>query len=370
MLSLCLTASLSRSAESDPHRFDIRAQNLASALNDFAQQSRQQILFAPDLVAQKLSSPVRGDMQSLAALKLLLKDSGLSFTTTVDGTFLVRAGKPSASSPRPVATAKSSEEPDSITVEGVRDEEKRVRRRARSYVSAIAEASQGKYLARWTKDAPLCPLLTGLAHDDATLLQERLLKIAASIGVPTADEYCTPNLHILVTPQPDEALKEWIRHYPWMFDSQIDDGGSKIRAFLSASSPARSWYNVAFKGFASFDYLPATPAAFLAGTTRPGVGIHRDLWSVIVVVDARAAQSVSLDQLAAYIAMVGLAQIRVNAKINDIPTILQLFSDAKSAPPGLSPWDRAYLNALYNAQGSEAIEIFELTEAMTREVAR
>ncbi len=54
-LSLLLTASLAHGDETSEHHFDIGAQGLSSALNQFAQQSQQQILFAPGVVAQKLS---------------------------------------------------------------------------------------------------------------------------------------------------------------------------------------------------------------------------------------------------------------------------------------------------------------------------
>jgi hypothetical protein len=370
-------AELSHGDEPSAHHFDIGAQSLSSALNEFARQSQQQILFAPDIVAQRLSSSMRGDMQSLAALKLLLKDSGLTFTTTANGTILVgnqlgpqmASNKATASLPRPIAATKPDEEVDAITVEVARNREKSLRRQVRNYVSMITAAPHGEYLARWTRDAPLCPLVAGLPNDDGEFVLDRLLQIAASSGVPMAPEYCAPNLRVTVTSQPEDLLKTWIKRDPWMFDSQIDEGGRKIRDFLHASTPVRSWYNVAFKGFRPFEYIPGTPVALLPGTMGSGVGVHRDLWSVIVVVDARPAQQVSFDQLAAYIAMVGLAQIRTDAKLDDAPTILQLFSDSKKAPPGLSPWDRAYLKGLYSTERSDVTQQLAIASSMAQEIA-
>src|ERR1700722_1568034 len=88
-LCCCLLAATSRAEEPTLRQFDIGAENLSTALNEFARQSQQQILFAPEVVSQKLSTAVRGKMQPLAALKLLLKDSGLKFTTTPSGAILV-----------------------------------------------------------------------------------------------------------------------------------------------------------------------------------------------------------------------------------------------------------------------------------------
>jgi hypothetical protein len=106
---------------------------------------------------------------------------------------------------------------------------------------------------------------------------------------------------------------------PWIFDSQVDEGGRLIHNFIHASTPVRSWYNVAFKGFGPFENIPGAPVAMLSGTPGSGALVHRDLWSVIVVVDARPAREVTFDQLAAYIAMVGLAKIRSNANWTTYP---------------------------------------------------
>jgi iron complex outermembrane recepter protein len=86
---LLLSTAYARADAPGPQPFDIRPQGLAEALTEFAHQSRQEILFAPEAVAQKLSSGVRGKMEPLAALQILLKDSGLIFRNTPNGAILV-----------------------------------------------------------------------------------------------------------------------------------------------------------------------------------------------------------------------------------------------------------------------------------------
>jgi len=86
---LLLSTAYARADEPAPQPFDIGAQSLAAALTEFARQTRQEILFAPDVVAQKFSSGVHGTMTPLAALRILLKESGLSFTSTPKGAILV-----------------------------------------------------------------------------------------------------------------------------------------------------------------------------------------------------------------------------------------------------------------------------------------
>lgn len=71
------------------YSFDIPAQPLSSALRQFAQQSRREILFTPGLVAGKQSPGVAGRLPPLRALEVLLQRTGLTWTTTPAGTILL-----------------------------------------------------------------------------------------------------------------------------------------------------------------------------------------------------------------------------------------------------------------------------------------
>src|SRR5882672_5576568 len=86
---LLLSTAYAHADERAPQSFDIRPQDLAAALSEFARQSHEEILFAPDVVAEKRSGGVRGTMQSLPALKILLNESGLPFSTTLGGAILI-----------------------------------------------------------------------------------------------------------------------------------------------------------------------------------------------------------------------------------------------------------------------------------------
>jgi hypothetical protein len=368
-LSLLLIG-LSRGEEPSTHHFDIGTQSLSSALNEFARQSEQQILFGPDLVAQKLSVPVHGDMQPLAALKVLLKDSGLTFKTTPSGAILV--GSPGESLPA-LANSPISETPNqsasssvvdfpSITVEGTREKEI-LRRQMRSYTYAITPP-HGVPLGRWERYTPLCPLVAGVPQHDGEYILKRLSQIATAVGAPLAPEHCKPNLYVVLTSQPDALIKAWSNRDPWMFDDDSHQGGTIIHKFLNATTAARAWYNVRYT---RFDGLPqATKSGFADSWSL----IVHDLWSVIVIIDANRTKDVSFGQLAAYIAMIALAQIRLDAKLDNAPTILQLFSDPEKAPPqGLSVWDQAFLKSLYNTSPSDITQRLAIAKAMAQEIA-
>jgi len=86
---LLLSGAYVRAAEPALQSFDIGPQALATALNEFARQSHEEIFFTPEVVSLKRSSGVHGVMEPTAALKILLKDLGLSFSITPAGAVVV-----------------------------------------------------------------------------------------------------------------------------------------------------------------------------------------------------------------------------------------------------------------------------------------
>jgi hypothetical protein len=166
---------------------------------------------------------------------------------------------------------------------------------------------------------------------------------------------------------PDELIAAWSKRNPYMFGNA---GGTKIHQFLTASTPVRVWYNVALINWDGTPCQLHDGIPFCAPGGHVRYGAVRDLSSVIVLIDARRAKRISFGQLAAYVAMVGLAEIRVDAKIGDAPTILRLFTDSANAPPlGMSTWDAAYLKALYHTQHDDKTQLLALKTSMLKDVA-
>jgi hypothetical protein len=74
------------------------------------------------------------------------------------------------------------------------------------------------------------------------------------------------------------------------------------------------------------------------------------------VIDRTRLHGVSQGQLADYVGMVSLAEIKSTAHLGDSQTILRLFDGPpQAAPEGLSDWDRAFLKILYHPEKSLAI---------------
>jgi hypothetical protein len=264
----------------------------------------------------------------------------------------------------------SETELNTLTVEAERNRAT-LERRVNTFVSSITIAPYQQSLARWKKETPICPQVAGLPYLDGEYVLSRFSELAAAAGATLAPNICRPNLYILVSSVPDELIEEWSKRNPWMFGAA---GGAKIHQFLHSSDPIRVWYNTSFF---SADGIPCKVYNEGIRICEQGTQIGqvrlssvRDLTSVVVLVDARHIKEVKMGQLAAYIAMVGLAEIRIDAKLGDAPTILHLFSDSANVPAlGMSVWDTAYLSALYQTEHDDKTQLLAVKASMLKEVA-
>lgn len=271
-----------------------------------------------------------------------------------------------AAAPPEAPTQQSETELKEITVQAKRDRAT-LELRVKTFVSGITRTPFQDSLARWQKEIPICPAVAGLTHDHGEYILSSLSQIAADAGAPLASESCKPNFYVIVTSVPDELIAAWSKRNPWMFG---DAGGTKLRQFLTASAPIRVWYNAVFYN------SDGTPCKWVEGIPFCAAGGHlrwgavRDLSSVIVLIDTRRTTGINFGQLAAYVAMVGLAEIRVDAKVGDAPTILRLFADSANAPAlGMSTWDTAYLKALYHTEHDDVTQHLALGLSMMKDVA-
>jgi hypothetical protein len=173
----------------------------------------------------------------------------------------------------------------------------------------------------------VCPQVSGAPKEDSEFILARVTEIARAVGVRMADEHCSPNLHIFLTTQPNELLQRMRGQDSF---AMFGPRGSPhlLDQFSAMPRPVRVWYNIYGAG--------------------PSVSFKYAFTGVLVIVDQTQLQGVSRGQLADYIAMVGLAEIKPGANLGDAPTILRLFDGASQpAPAGLSDLDQALLRSLY-----------------------
>jgi hypothetical protein len=250
-----------------------------------------------------------------------------------------------------------------ITVEAQRQS---LKRQVRTFVSAIAMQRFGDSLARWGKPTVICPQVAGLPRDDGEFILARLSRIAQSAGAPLGPERCKANFYVFVTEKPNEFLKGLEKKHPEMYTNGYY---TLIRKFESATSPIRVWYNAELYD----DYGWRLRTGNASGTgSNIAFSSMRDLTSVIVIVDSQRVREsgVTFGQIAAYIAMVGLAELRSDPKIGAAPTILSLFSaSGKERTTGLTSWDQAYLKALYHTSHWDRMQLAEIKTSVAHEVA-
>lgn len=87
------------------------------------------------------------------------------------------------------------------------------------------------------------------------------------------------------------------------------------------------------------------------------------------MVDLRRMKSVTIRQLADYVALVGLADLRVDADPGAARSVLRLFAGHATPPQGLTQWDRALLYSLYNTRQADKLQVQDLESTMVQRIA-
>ncbi len=77
VVAMCIAGTPAAAAQ-PTHSFNISAGELAQALNGFAQQGGQEILFSSSIVAGKRTNGVKGNLPPREALRALLQGTGLT----------------------------------------------------------------------------------------------------------------------------------------------------------------------------------------------------------------------------------------------------------------------------------------------------
>ncbi|HEU0097231.1 MAG TPA: hypothetical protein VFQ67_00520 [Allosphingosinicella sp.] len=265
-----------------------------------------------------------------------------------------------------VAAAQSPASADpagqSITVGAILPE-KAARDLAVGFVRATGVAAGETPAARWTQ--PVCPEVIGLEDIGKRAAEAKIRRVAAAVGADVAPEGCSRNIIVSFTSDGASLARAVIEREPWRIanyspraKSAVLSGSAPIRWLYSTETRARHGAAQTTSGNAA-ESGPATHAGSGAGSAIGGdmptlmhyessilsTLTNRVLTSAIVIIDTDEAMGRRLDSLAAYAALVALAEIR-NADAAPAGSILSLFES--SAPPrDLTAQDLGFLKALY-----------------------
>jgi hypothetical protein len=272
--------------------------------------------------------------------------------------------------------------------------------RITGFVNQLTDFDYGdsnKGLARWQE--PVCPLVTGLPREMAEYVLLRLSEVARAAAVPLAGENCHhPQLFIIVTKNPEAYLREQEKRH----GAEVFGGAAPmlINQFIATPRPVRTWYDtveqtpeglpmmkMSFPGISETTLAPGPGGGSVVVPVEPNdpVAMLANPWSqashlvlnvvwaikkVYVVVDPTRFKGVLLGQLADYIAMAGLAQIKLDPQVTGDPTILTLFDgDPKAASAGLTDWDQAFLKSFYESEQKSVLLRAAIARDMVRTIA-
>jgi TPR repeat protein len=275
-----------------------------------------------------------------------------------------------------------------VTIQGKRNA-RELKRQVHRFVTSEVFKPPDESLVRW--NTPICPAVQGLPATFNEFLQARIAQIALSARAPVAGKDCVANFYVYATSRPDVLLKKLWAANPQMYDTQHGLGGAE--SFVRSRRPVRVWYNTqlqcrgAHSAGASIEMRGATaatgngqPAASpvdttsssfcSGGDTRLSYSAVNSISSVYIVVDINQMKDITTIQLADYVAMIGLADVRPGADPGAVPTILRLFQDSKRPPRGLSEWDQALLYSLYNTSQSNVVQTSEMEKTVINRITR
>jgi hypothetical protein len=288
-----------------------------------------------------------------------------------------------ADPPPPTSPARTTAEPsglDTVTIEARRRKE--LEHEVDHFVNSVTGHPWGESVARW--NTKICPLVAGLPQTEGEFILTRLSQIAREAHAPLAGEQCEVNFYVVLTHEPDVLLKKWYARDKRLFMTR--NGRGAINSFLDSQHPVRIWYNTDLLSEGGVLDSPNATTASLVGTgldkaNVPTNNVHSpasrlrysavlNLSSVIVVVDANRLEGLNFGQLADYIALAGLAQVRLDADLGATPTILTLFRTSANRPAALSSWDAAFLASLYRTEQSNVTQLSNMERTMLDSIAR
>ena len=225
--------------------------------------------------------------------------------------------------------------------------------RVRAFVDEIIAPPKGRFLARWHDR--LCPGVVNLDREAAQAVADRIGDLAVSLDIDVGRPGCDPNVVVIFTTDAAGLAAAMVERDRRIFDhpqlGAFNRGDTALEGFMTSDAPVRWWH-------LSMPVDPLTglrtvrlgedlvDRAPVAAEGRLGLSEVDVLYKAIVIVDVDRLGDKDFNQVADYIAMVTLAQIEPEADIAGQPTILNVFRQPDVAP-GLTEWDRSYLDALY-----------------------
>ncbi len=244
------------------------------------------------------------------------------------------------------------------------------------FVEAHSATSRINQLSRWA--GPLCPVTGGLSPPFNAYVTARVKAVATSVGVPIENRAnrnfpCKTNLLIVFTTSPQALMDDTRKRHSQMLGFHYAAQAQRLAAF---EHPIQAWYMTGTKAEGDTVELDDEFHRLPAGDThsRLSARLESQFMGVLVVVDANKIVGHQIGAIADDVAMLSLAHASLAKGCSDLPTILDFLNadcQEKTDPPGLTPYDLAYLRGLYSTNPQEylAAQRSEIGSRILREVA-
>lgn len=260
------------------------------------------------------------------------------------------------------------------------------RKLAQSYVRDLGVATGEQQAARWL--VPVCPRVVGIGKDQAKWATQRIRAIARQVGAPLAKEGCSSNLVVIFTDSANQTVDYLSKHPPGRLGSP---GSTRTQKLRKGGMPVRWWYNVSNQtNFGVPEGSDTTPGLRLEGyanvsdafpvnhestvthhfsASLVNTQIARGIYAATIVVDVNLASPARVASLSDFAALVGLAEISLDASPDN--SILSLF-DQSPEQLLISAWDISFLTGLYRIAMDRQPNLHRqmLVQEMLREKAR
>ncbi|MEK6638971.1 MAG: hypothetical protein AABY88_12910 [Pseudomonadota bacterium] len=267
-----------------------------------------------------------------------------------------------------IATSAFAQSPDNsdITVTGQKLEKKEAKRQSRTFIGQTTTTSFNQYARR---NRAVCPRVIGIDQSYAQIVETRIRTVAKTADVKVEADDCAPNLFVLFTTDSNGLMAALRKIKPSLFSSvNVRDRP----ALYADPAPVRWWHSVEIAGSDGNAVGIGTVTvgegqsteALISRSYGSGSLINKEtvinLTGSVVVVDIKKATGYPLDSIAAYAAMVSFSQVKPEKSHDRLPSILAMFGDGKSpadAPLDLTPYDYAYVSALYEILPNRAGDV-------------
>lgn len=204
----------------------------------------------------------------------------------------------------------------------------------------------------------ICVGVLGMSENFAHVMIAKIEQNARALDIHVLGDGCKVNTLVAFTRESRTEIERLREDEPWLFETLLDYEYERI---LRGNGAVQAWHSTAVKGAdgkllrtAMLSCPPSCPPREAQINDQPFASnisqqLRVDIEGSIVVFDNAYVPGKSIQQLADY------ATMRLFAPTDDVsgeesgqmPTILSLFGGDGDAPDGLTPFDRAYLGALY-----------------------